>query len=263
MHRIDGDGNAGGNFVDGNPALGQRATVVTPQWLNAVQDELVNVLQAAGLVLNKADNSQLIQALGIIILQQLDLRGVWRSTNDGAGSGMDTDLFHGLPPGYFTDIVARLGYTPLNQASYTAADVLAKMLTVDGAGSGLDAALLGGYLPSHYLDQISALSATVSGLFSAANNANGHVMRIGPWKIQLGIAMTVSADTPRTVNFPEAFASAPFWYDAGTRRSGFTAATEGQGEVVGTPNVNSMVVANNNITGDPVIDIPWIAIAYA
>lgn len=37
------------------------------------------------------------------------------------------------------DVTAALTYTPLNAASYTAADVLSKLLTVDGSGSGLDA----------------------------------------------------------------------------------------------------------------------------
>ncbi len=35
---------------------------------------------------------------------------------DGSGSGLDADLLDGHDSGYFTDIVARLGYTPLNSA---------------------------------------------------------------------------------------------------------------------------------------------------
>ncbi|WP_068083133.1 hypothetical protein [Novosphingobium rosa] len=154
----------------------------------------------------------------------------WLLSMDGAGSGIDTDLFRGLPPEYFTNIVARLGFTPargqgmlgnvdLNLAitsgmyrveqpvngpanvnygqllvimgggdtitqilssysdgvlwtrsgnpgnlggsggwspwtslvratspqAYSAADVLAKLLTVDGAGSGVDSDRLRGY----------------------------------------------------------------------------------------------------------------------
>lgn len=42
------------------------------------------------------------------------------------------------------DVTGALTYTPLNSATYTAADVLAKIKTVDGAGSGLDADLLDG-----------------------------------------------------------------------------------------------------------------------
>lgn len=48
------------------------------------------------------------------------------------------------------DVTGALGYTPLNAATYTAADVLSKLLTVDGAGSGIDADLLDGQQGSYY-----------------------------------------------------------------------------------------------------------------
>lgn len=46
-------------------------------------------------------------------------------------------------------ITTALG-TKLNSASYTASDVLAKLLTVDGSGSGIDADLLDGQTGSYY-----------------------------------------------------------------------------------------------------------------
>lgn len=68
----------------------------------------------------------------------------WLLSQDGSGSGIDADLLDGQQGAYYTDITARLGYTPLNAISYTPADVLAKLITVDGSGSGLDADLLDG-----------------------------------------------------------------------------------------------------------------------
>ncbi|RJG46430.1 hypothetical protein [Mesorhizobium sp. DCY119] len=41
---------------------------------------------------------------------------VWHQGNDGAGSGLDADQLDGFDSGYFTNIPARLGYTPLNAA---------------------------------------------------------------------------------------------------------------------------------------------------
>jgi len=41
-------------------------------------------------------------------------------------------------------VIPWLGFTPLDQALYTAASVLARLITVDGAGSGLDADTLDG-----------------------------------------------------------------------------------------------------------------------
>ncbi|MCW2370197.1 hypothetical protein [Sphingobium sp. B11D3D] len=76
---------------------------------------------------------------------------VWHAGNDGAGSGLDADLLDGQDSNYFTNIVARLGYTPLNASLYTAADILAKLATVDGSGSGLDADLLDGINSSGFL----------------------------------------------------------------------------------------------------------------
>jgi hypothetical protein len=49
----------------------------------------------------------------------------------------------GDDPNFATTITTLIG-TKLNSSAYTAADVLAKLLTVDGAGSGLDADLLDG-----------------------------------------------------------------------------------------------------------------------
>lgn len=64
MHRIDGAGATANNrFTEGNPTTGTPATAVTADFMNALQDELVAVIAEAGLALNKADNSQLRQAI--------------------------------------------------------------------------------------------------------------------------------------------------------------------------------------------------------
>lgn len=68
----------------------------------------------------------------------------WTAGNDGAGSGMDADTLDGQQGSWYADIPSRLGFAPLPAASYTAADVLAKLLGLDGSGSGLDADMLDG-----------------------------------------------------------------------------------------------------------------------
>lgn len=61
----------------------------------------------------------------------------------------------------------------LDSSSYTAADVLAKLLTVDGASSGLDADLLDGQNGTYYLDRANhtgtQLAATISNFSTAAD----------------------------------------------------------------------------------------------
>ena len=61
--RIDSDGAVSGQFSGGDPLTGLPATVVTAEWLTTQQEEIVAVVQAAGIPLNKADNGQLLRAL--------------------------------------------------------------------------------------------------------------------------------------------------------------------------------------------------------
>ena len=92
---IDTDGNVGGLFTEGNPGLGQPATVVGASWLNdTVQEELVNVVLSEGLTLNKASNTQLLQALSLKIgaatglMMQSDTPISW----DGANIEFNDDI---------------------------------------------------------------------------------------------------------------------------------------------------------------------------
>ncbi|MFM9469877.1 hypothetical protein ACKI1K_45105, partial [Streptomyces scabiei] len=72
---------------------------------------------------------------------------------DGAGSTLDADLLDGQHGAWYADIPARLGFTPLNAAAFTPANVLAALKTIDGAGSGLDADLLDGQHASAFARQ--------------------------------------------------------------------------------------------------------------
>lgn len=68
MHRIDGEGATSDNkFTEGNPSTGAVATTVTADWCNAVQEEIVNVLLAAGITPAKANNAQLVAAIQSLI----------------------------------------------------------------------------------------------------------------------------------------------------------------------------------------------------
>jgi hypothetical protein len=78
MFRIDSDGavevipteeSAGataGFFGRGNPGLGVRATKVSADWLNAVQEELLEVIEDAGLTASKTNRTQLLEAIEIL-----------------------------------------------------------------------------------------------------------------------------------------------------------------------------------------------------
>ena len=64
MHRIDTPAATGGNqFTDGNPAIPILATELDAAWANAVQEEIANVVESAGIALSKPDRTQLKQAI--------------------------------------------------------------------------------------------------------------------------------------------------------------------------------------------------------
>lgn len=64
MHRIDGPGaTVDKKFTEEVPAQGIPATDVTDDWLNAVQEEIAAVIEGAGIILDKAINTQLLQAI--------------------------------------------------------------------------------------------------------------------------------------------------------------------------------------------------------
>lgn len=68
MHRIDGEGATVDNkFTEGNPSTGAIATAVTADWLNALQEEIIAVLSAAGIEPIKATNTQLRDAIVSLI----------------------------------------------------------------------------------------------------------------------------------------------------------------------------------------------------
>ena len=71
MHRIDtSTATSDGLFTEGDPLAPTPATVVSADWLNAVQEEIVSTLSAAGIVPDKSDNMQLAAAISALILAQ-------------------------------------------------------------------------------------------------------------------------------------------------------------------------------------------------
>ncbi|GEM_PF-6644281 len=63
-------GATAGYFFKGNPAVGQKATVVSADWANAIQEEICTVIEQAGLQLNqqtKINHTQLRQAVAAMI----------------------------------------------------------------------------------------------------------------------------------------------------------------------------------------------------
>jgi len=67
MDRTDAPGNVSGLFSDGNPAIGQQATQVRAKWMNAVQENLMYLIEQAGLTGDALDYTLVNQAIAILV----------------------------------------------------------------------------------------------------------------------------------------------------------------------------------------------------
>lgn len=56
-----------GYFSAGDPATSAQATVVTADWANAIQEEIANVIEGAGIALQKGTNNQLLTAINALV----------------------------------------------------------------------------------------------------------------------------------------------------------------------------------------------------
>lgn len=67
MHKIDGAGHVNGTWVNEDVTLNRPPTEITADIMNALQFEIVNVIEAAGLTLSKPQNTQLLTAIQTLI----------------------------------------------------------------------------------------------------------------------------------------------------------------------------------------------------
>ena len=90
MHRIDGPGATVDNkFTDGDPVGGVQATLVTDDWLNDMQEEVMSVLAAAGITPVKGTQNQLLGAIKVLgrqaaILADTGTAGAYAAANSPA-----------------------------------------------------------------------------------------------------------------------------------------------------------------------------------
>lgn len=118
MHRIDTSGAVASKFQDGNPGLGQLATLVDAAILNAFQEEISGVIEYAGIALNKASWIQLRQAIIAIAAG---------AAGSGGGSVPTTRQVNG--GGLVTGGGALAADLTLSVAAASAAEVLAASIT--------------------------------------------------------------------------------------------------------------------------------------
>lgn len=68
MHRTDADGNVANMFDEGDPGVPTQPTQIDADWLNAVQEELANAVEGAGLTLDKPTTWQLRNVIELMYM---------------------------------------------------------------------------------------------------------------------------------------------------------------------------------------------------
>lgn len=67
MKRTDAEGHDSNRYSEGNPSLGIPATVVGAEEMNNLQEELANIVDAAGITLDAGDEDQVLEALATLL----------------------------------------------------------------------------------------------------------------------------------------------------------------------------------------------------
>lgn len=70
MHRTTAPGHVNNLFVAEDAAISRPPTELTPDWFNAVQEELATLVEGAGLVLDPANSKQVFAALKLLMLMK-------------------------------------------------------------------------------------------------------------------------------------------------------------------------------------------------
>ena len=136
MDRINGAGHVNRRFVMENVAAGRPPTEITNSWLNAVQEEIVNVILAAGIVLDPASENQLATAIAELISDG----SVVYATVAEIATG--TESARAIHPAGLKAFLTALGYAKKGAANeWTAAQAPVVLGLADGATVTWDCAI--------------------------------------------------------------------------------------------------------------------------
>ncbi|WP_443749702.1 gp53-like domain-containing protein [Asticcacaulis solisilvae] len=200
------------------------------------------------------DGSRAVTPLGLLTAFTAWLLSfnVWRASNDGSGSGLDADLLDGQDGSWYSNIIARLGFTPANKAGDTftggiTAPTVAASTSMsiasntvwhagnDGAGSGLDADMLDGLDSTAYVKK-----SEVTHSFANPGWRKDHDGFM--WQWAAGSTDATGSEGTQTVNFPVAFPTACLGVSITTDIGSGSSASDIVYQQVGAPTVNGVTV---------------------
>lgn len=234
MHRIDSAGNVNSLFVEGNPQAGQRATAVSADWLNDVQENLVAILEQAGVVPAKGEPAQLYDSIVAIIASAFE-----GYAPPAAGGG-------GLEAGAYVPAVRQITTAGLASGGGT----LANNLTINVPAATVAEILAG---------TVNNKAVTPANLYAAITSLLGGIGYIrlhGGLIFQWGI-WRVLRWTTRGINLPIAFPNNCVWASSNaavddTDAGGLIPAITGRG--------TTLISVKNGRSED--VDVNYLAIGY-
>jgi hypothetical protein len=174
MHRIDTPGSIDGRFSDGNPAIGQQATQVLAKWFNALQDELIYIIEQANIEPDDEVNTQIYDAITTLIA------GV---VGDGSGAVPTTRLIS-VAGGLLTGGGDLAANRTISLIAATIAEAAAQVR-----------------------NDVVVTPASLAGLISWSTVGGAIICQIGPGRI-VGFTATAGANATTVVTLPVTF-SAP------------------------------------------------------
>jgi len=210
-----------GYFTNGNPASGVPATILDADWLNMVQQELLNIVEAGGLTPSKTTYNQVLEAIQII-----GQRGASSYATDTSATA-NTITLALTPP-----ITA---YTDGQQITFKAANSNTDACTVNAGGGsvnlvGAAGSLQGGEIvaegqytalysaslgefvlvgqtagPLQVVPATKSNQAVNLGQFAASISGSGYQTHSSGLIIQWGNYSTSGTQSGTTVTFPLAF----------------------------------------------------------
>jgi hypothetical protein len=187
QHDKFGPGKNG--FQGGNPDTGAEATALTPDWCDALQEEICNVIEAAGIALNPAIRSQLKAALDLLYMSVAT--GAWSKSIDGK------ERFFYTPNGD-TVIRGHDGVQPV-KVQNAAGAIIAQFLATGGLWLGADAV---GANDATRLGQVTA--AITAAILNTLGSSSYSLQNLTASR-NLGTTYTNSTGRPIFVNMSFSF----------------------------------------------------------
>jgi len=190
--------NGAGEYTQGQPGSGVDATMITADWLNTIQRELVNVVLGGGLAINPVDDSQVLKAIRAI--QVASIQEAVASLVASSPAALDTlnELAQALgnDPNFATTMTTALSgkaSKATTLAGYGIADAFTKTETTNAINSAIQ-------IPLVEVNTSKSLVAAELGLVLIDASAGALTVELPDANSALGVRGVVVRRVDNTIN---------------------------------------------------------------